>query len=333
MNTSKNYTRNLYDLSATQVAELTKVDIWKAFIAIFLIWVEVLLIIMLAELILIERYYFLYFIIVFLIAGRQGALLQMVHEGAHMLIYKNKKINDFISNYFCALPIGITHLGYTKGHYMHHLHTGTELDPPSDRDKYRETNFNSINIYKLLLKDLLGISAIQVFISYMGNSEGGAKYQSNVFKQIILKLLPLVLVQFVILLLLFKFDLVNYILFWIVPAVSAHMVLMRIRGIAEHGLAKQIGVEIKNSSDGNFYTRSFLTPKNQYNFSLFTILEKFFIGSQSVYFHHEHHLMPNVPFYNLKKLNEMISDKVEKFNPNVYEKGYFSAAFRNLRLK
>lgn len=320
-------------MSISQTDELTKVETSKALLAIALIWMGVIFFVVLGEWILEENYYYLYIPVVFLIAGRQGALLQMVHEGAHMLISKNKRINFFFSHYFCALPIGITHDGYARGHYMHHLHTGSELDPPSDRDKYRETDFKSPKVYKLLLKDLLGISAIQVFLSYMSNSDGNHQKNKIEILHIFRKLLPLLLVQLVILVIFFRLNLVLYILLWIIPAVSAHMVLMRIRGIAEHGLPNQLGLEIKNSEIGNFYTRSFLTSKNQYKIKLISIVEKLLIGSQSVFFHHEHHLMPNVPFYNLKKLNELISDRVNKLNPNIYEKGYFSAAFRSILKK
>ena len=71
----------------------------------------------------------------------------------------------------------------------------------------------------------------------------------------------IILIQFFILLI-FKFDLLLYLIFWIYPIISLHMLLMRIRGIAEHGLSKQINKEIQNVQEGLLYTRSFLTPSN-----------------------------------------------------------------------
>ena len=54
------------------------------------------------------------------------------------------------------------------------------------------------------------------------------------------------------------------------------------------------------------------------------------IGSFYVHYHHEHHLFPKVPWYNLPKLGEQISKNVKENNSSeVYRKGYFSAAFIN----
>ena len=92
------------------------------------------------------------------------------------------------------------------------------------------------------------------------------------------------------------------------------MFLMRIRGIAEHGLGKKLGYKIQKPSEGLYFTRSFLTGKNKYKLPLLSSLEKLLIGSLDVYYHHEHHLAPKVPYYNLGKVHEMVSDNVEKIS-------------------
>ena len=107
-----------------------------------------------------------------------------------------------------------------------------------------------------------------------------------------------------------------------------HMFLMRIRGIAEHGLSKQLGKKVFSAKEGQYYTRSFLTSKNSYKNPFLTFLEKALIGSFSVYYHHEHHMNTRIPYYNLKKYHELIFEEVnkntEKFkNFPLYEKGYF----------
>ena len=43
-------------------------------------------------------------------------------------------------------------------------------------------------------------------------------------------------------------------------------------------------------------------------------LEKILIGSFNVNYHHEHHIFPNIPWYNLKKLSKLISKNVQKNN-------------------
>jgi len=108
-----------------------------------------------------------------------------------------------------------------------------------------------------------------------------------------------------------------------------HMILMRVRGIAEHGLSKQINKKIENVQEGLLYTRSFLTPSSVYKIKLIYYIEKILIGSFNVNYHHEHHLCPKVPHYNLKKLHNKVSRNIKKLNDKVFEKGYFTAVFNN----
>tara|TARA_A100000164_G_scaffold275904_1_gene247892 strand:- start:472 stop:825 length:354 start_codon:yes stop_codon:yes gene_type:complete len=111
------------------------------------------------------------------------------------------------------------------------------------------------------------------------------------------------------------------------------MFLMRIRGIAEHGLGKKMGYKIETPSEGLYFTRSFLTPKNEYKFPFIALTEKLLIGSLDVYYHHEHHLAPKVPYYNLKKVHELLGENIEnKIDAKIYEKGYFSAAFSTIKV-
>ena len=110
------------------------------------------------------------------------------------------------------------------------------------------------------------------------------------------------------------------------------MLLMRIRGIAEHGLHRQKGLNYVSKSEGAFYTRSFLTNSNKYKINFFTLFEKALIGTLSVNYHHEHHLDTKIPYYNLKKFHNMNKNKIINIvGEDVYEKGYFSAVFKQIK--
>ena len=105
---------------------------------------------------------------------------------------------------------------------------------------------------------------------------------------------------------------------------------MRIRGLAEHGQSNQLGCKAETNSAGTFYTRSFLTHVNSYKSFILVGLEKILIGSFYVHYHHEHHIFPKVPWYNLPKLSTLIAKNIQKNNTSeTYRKGYFSAAFVN----
>jgi fatty acid desaturase len=272
--------------------------------------------------------YFFYVPCIFLIAGRIGAFVQLAHEASHLLVSKNQKFNDFFGNYLCSYPIGVNFTGYRSGHNNHHKYTATPEDSPTDIDKYKEVDTKKIDLYKLFLKDLLGISALEVFLSYGKNKKSNDPNKKSGMN-FLLTLAKLSLMQLFILFL-FGFNITNYFLFWLFPIMGPHMFLQRIRGLAEHGQSNQIGCKAETNSAGTFYTRSFLTKTSAYNSYILVALEKMLIGSFYVHYHHEHHIFPKVPWYNLPKLSEIISKNVKENNSSaVYRKGYFSAAFIN----
>ena len=290
---------------------------------------------------------FFYPVFAFLIAGRAGVFLQLVHEAAHGLVSQGK-FNHWFGNWIAAYPIGLDLRGYQEGHSRHHVCTNQKCDPISDSEKYRICNIKNPKIWLLFLKDILGITALSVRFMYDQPSanlkhrdiveseyeETSAPVQvlsESSLKKTIKKYASISFIQLLILGLLFNFNLIHYLLLWLVPLMTAHMVLMRVRGIAEHGLGIQLGVKnLEEKTQGSFYTRSFGTPVNHYSFPFFVWLERFLIGSLDVYYHHEHHLYPTVPYYNLHRIHQLISEKVKASNPNVYAKGYFACLFFNL---
>lgn len=67
-----------------------------------------------------------------IIGSRQRALSNLTHDASHVNLFKNRKINDFISNLLCALPMFETVEHYRKSHTKHHQHLGDiNLDPDS----------------------------------------------------------------------------------------------------------------------------------------------------------------------------------------------------------
>lgn len=322
---NNNYSRFVLNLDLADLKELEQLKPYKTYLALFFLYLSTILLIY-VSIMLTKHNYLFYFPCIFLIAGRQGAFIQMTHEASHFLVTKKTKLNDFIGNYFCAFPIGVNFSGFRSGHNNHHVNTATAEDSPTDLDKYRVTNVKKFEIYKLFLKDIIGISALQVFLSY-----GQDKKNINKVSQSKLDFFKtLAKMSFVQLLILsfFQFNILSYILFWLIPLISPHMFLMRIRGLAEHGQANQLGCAVESNSSGTYYTRSFLTKNNKYKFLPLVFLEKILIGSLKVHYHHEHHLFPKVPWYNLEKLNKKIYKNVIENNyAGVYRKGYFSAAF------
>ena len=324
------YSGHYYQLPKEFLREMTRVRAAKGWASIATVWLELGLLWLAMRYLLPVRFFWMCYVpAIFLIASRQGALLQLIHEAAHNLLLPSKRDNHWAAKWLCALPIGIFLEGYTSGHRRHHAYTNTAKDPRSDREKYRITDFGNPSLYLLFLKDLVGWTAISIFFAYKHSEESAAAGEGH---QSRLKSLPqLCFIQAIVWGLIFQGNVTDYVLLWLVPAVSPHMFLMRIRGIAEHGLSIQLGKQIQVPSQGTYYTRSFLTPANRYSVRPLVWVEKILIGSFSVHYHHEHHLFPNVPYYHLATIHERISSAVHAENPEVYSAGYFAAAMRSLR--
>lgn len=324
----KTYNRFKLDLDLAELKKLETLDEKKTVFGLLTLYITTAILIFLS--IKLTYYNYLFYIpCAFLIAGRQGAFVQLVHEASHYLVSKNKKFNDFFGSYLCAYPIGVNLLGFRSGHNNHHVNTATPEDSPTDLDKYKIVDTKKFDLYKLFLKDLVGISALEVFFSYGKNKTESIDIKKKSKKEFFITLTKLSLTQLLILSF-FSFNLINYFLFWLFPLISPHMFLMRIRGLAEHGQSNQLGCKAETNSAGTFYTRSFLTDVSCHKSFFLVFIEKILIGSFYVHYHHEHHIFPNVPWYNLKKLSILISKNVQKFNTSeTYRKGYFSAAFVN----
>ncbi len=320
------YSPSHYQLPKEFIKEITTVHNRKGLFAVTSVWF-VLLAIILVSRYAFQQYGLSWFMIpvAFLIAGRFGAFLQLAHEACHNSLFESKRWNFLAAKWLCSMPIGVFYEGYAEGHARHHSYVGTEKDPLSDREKYRICDFRNPALYLLFLKDLLGITALQIFFSY-----GETSTQKESLSIKLKKMAQLGSVQLIVILGLFEGNLVEYILFWILPAISAHMFLMRVRGIAEHGLSGQLHLQNRSPQEGTYYTRSFFTPQNHYRLTPLIWLERCLIGSFYVNFHHEHHLFPNVPYYHLAKLHQKIAPRVAEANPDVYAPGYIGAAIRNL---
>lgn len=314
------YQSAIYQIPREKLTQLSSLRPKESFTALLINWISLILLTQIGIHLTANAYFPIFYLpLSFLIAGRFGVFIQLAHEACHGVLMKNKKRASLVAKWLTCLPIGVFYDGYASGHLKHHTWAGTEKDPESDSEKYKIVDVTNPKLFFLFLKDFLGITALSVFFKYRDNEKSENPFQ---------KLLPLCLVQGILFTLFFRWDIKSYLLFWIFPAISSHMVLMRVRGMAEHGLAKQIGKAVHEGSEGTFYTRSFLTPQRHYAFLPFTWLEKLLIGSLNVSYHHEHHLFPSVPYYHLPKLHELIANRVGVNNPYVYNRGYFSAAFQ-----
>ncbi len=314
------------ELAREALSDLQRLTPWRSFAALGTAWA--LLFILIGIYTHWEPSAWAYPFFAFLIAGRQGVLLQIMHEAAHRLLSRDRRLNDAAAAWFAAYPIGLSFVSYARTHLNHHAFTNEPRDSPTDTEKYTICDVRDPRLWRLFVKDLMGITALQILFRYEAPPPMQDASDAAPNEPLWKRALRTSFVQLAILWGLFGGSIFHYATLWIIPLMIPHMILKRVGGVAEHGLLVQMGVPPEDRHGlGDLHARSFLTPSNRYRFRPFTWIEKFLIGSLNVNYHHEHHLLSAVPFYNLPRLHALVAEKEMARVPGVYAKGYFSALF------
>ena len=113
---------------------------------------------------------------VIVVGSRQFALAVLMHEAAHNLLFKDKKVNDFISQWFCAYPIFSDTKPYRPYHLAHHRFTETSQDPDlvlSSPFPITKTSF-----MRKMFRDLTGLTGLRrysIAFSSIFRTQGNTK--------------------------------------------------------------------------------------------------------------------------------------------------------------
>ena len=242
---------------------------------------------------------------VIVIGSRQFALAVLAHDGAHNLLFSNEKINDFVSQWFCAFPLFSDNRPYRPYHLAHHRFTESENDP--DLSLSAPFPITKASFRRKVIRDLTGqtgfrrysIALKSIFSSEADNFAGRIKKISD-------KISGFLITNLVIFSLITIFSHWSiYFLLWWIPAFTYYSLIVRIRNIAEHSVTPgETNLNNTRTTKASFLTKYLLVPHH-------------------VNFHLEHHLFTNCPWYNLPKVHEMLEGEPLR-DKMCIEKSYFS---------
>ena len=242
---------------------------------------------------------------VIVIGSRQFALAVLAHDGAHNLLFSNEKINDFISQWFCAFPLFSDNRPYRPYHLAHHRFTESENDP--DLSLSAPFPITKASFRRKVIRDLTGqtgfkrysIALKSIFSSEADNFAGRIKKISD-------KISGFFISNLVIFSLIAIFSHWSiYFLLWWIPAFTYYSLIVRIRNIAEHSVTPgDTNLNNTRTTKASLLTRYLLVPHH-------------------VNFHLEHHLFTNCPWYNLPKVHEMLKGEPLR-DKMCIEESYFS---------
>ncbi len=219
---------------------------------------------------------------VMIIGARQLGLAVLMHDAAHNALMPHRKLNEFVSDFFCAYPLLARTDSYRRYHLQHHMRT----QQPEDPDLILSAPFpiTRKSFTRKMIRDLTGQTAYQQrkaqFASALGGKELSWQERGLHFWQ---RLGPAMIANFVILVLcsvLFHWSF--YLMFWLLPFFTYHMAITRIRNIAEHAVVPDNDDPFRNAR----------TTKAGW-------LARLFLAPYWVNYHVEHHLLMYVPCWQL----------------------------------
>ena len=225
---------------------------------------------------------------VLLLGGRQMAFGVLVHETGHKSFFTSQSVNDFVATWLSGYWVFSDKDAYMKGHLMHHKDCGTVDDP--DLKNFDAYPVSSTSFKRKVLRDITGKIGWRRIVSI-----GRSLYRFNELKPGVKKMLAGgVICNLALLLALSVAGFAELYALWVIAFMTSHMLITRIRQIAEHA-----AVPDHFDPDIRLNTRTIYI----------SWLEALLVAPHGLNFHLEHHLMASVPIYRLRELHQLLLDK------------------------
>ena len=230
----------------------------------------------------------LYVFAVAFIASRQHALLVLMHDGVHYRLFRNRRLNDWMSEVILAWPHLVSARQYRKNHFAHHRYLNTAQDPDLKRRKGDPAWVFPLavpDLAKMLFRDMTGLNAPAML--KLAASVASADAVPAGFLVVRYGFYAAALGVII-----YAGALEGFALYWVIPMVTWLVLIMRIRSIAEHHAIEgpQTAYPLTRTTHATWLERILLAPKN-------------------VNYHIEHHFFPSVPFYRLPELHAILLTK------------------------
>ena len=215
----------------------------------------------------------------FLLMGRAHAqFAALMHEAAHRLLFRNRRVNDFVGRWLLGFPSFTPIDAYRRGHMAHHREEFGPDEP--DIPLYRGYPISKDSLRRKLIRDARGSTGWKLFKGLLGAVRSDSEPIRFQARAIVAT--QLVLIEIGVAL---HHPWVYFIL-WLAPYLTVWRVINRLRSIAEHG-------GMQRSKDRRLTTHSVKQSP----------LSRFFLVPFHIGWHLAHHVDAGVPMANLPKLH------------------------------
>jgi fatty acid desaturase len=217
------------------------------------------------------------------IGSRQLGLLVLVHEAAHWRLFTHPRVNDRIARWLCAYPMWAELSAYRRRHHLHHAHTQSADDP--DLALSARVPVPGAVFWWEVARDLSGVTACSRVLGWPEWRAGAPALWRRLRGPLTANAL-----LFAVLAALGPWHL--YLLLWLLPFVTWHQLVARIRDTAEHSMVEERDDPLRN-------TRTVAAGP----------LARVFLAPYRVNYHLEHHLFVFVPCWKLPQAHALLLAK------------------------
>jgi fatty acid desaturase len=233
----------------------------------------------------------------------QQEMLIWVHEASHRTLFRSQKLNDAWASFWFASPLGMNFETYRRSHMTHH----SRLASADDGDRWT---------YELYIRGSAFRSVVlKAIVGFYGFSRAVKKYATGQYDPQDPSVTNPPTLQYVAFMLLWNFGFIAacvytgrwyvYPILWLIPLFSVAILITIVRTIAEH---QPMDYEGRDPIEPIVRT------------TLCSWLERRFMFPMNFNFHLEHHLFPQVPFFNLPRLHrEVAKANIFKLFPNTLQ--------------
>ena len=231
---------------------------------------------------------------VIIIGNRQLGLAILMHEAAHGLLHRDKKINDFLDQWVTSAPVGTDLNFYRPYHLSHHRHVQTDHDP--DLPLAAPFPTTQASMRRKIIRDLTGqtffkqraFAIAALFKPEMVQAPGA---ETIAARSAVIRFFAINLAMLSILAA--SGHTMLYFSCWLLPLATWNPLATRIRNIAEHAC-----VETDHSN-----------PLSQARTTKANFIERIMFAPYWVHYHAEHHAMMYVPCFRLPLAHQLLKEK------------------------
>lgn len=235
-----------------------------------------------------------FLVAVMVIGGRQLGLAILMHDAAHGLLFRTRRLNEFAGQWLCAFPVGTDLHLYRPYHLKHHRHTQQEDDPdlvlsapfPISRQSLRRKIWRDITGNTGVTRRKQQIMATWGHGEALSWAERWARLQQG-------GLVGFVIVNALLWLAMSAIGLWwLYPALWLLPLLTWYQLVSRIRNIAEHAVVPDNDDPLRNTRT------TYANP-----------LARLLLAPYWVNYHLEHHLLLSLPCWKLPAAHRLLLAK------------------------